>query len=69
MDTSGLFVAMVLLIAAVVASMLSVELGLSVAVIELLIGLVLGNTMHLTSPEWLVFLASFGSVVLTFNAG
>jgi Kef-type K+ transport system membrane component KefB len=69
MEASSLFVAMVLVIAAVVASMVSVELGLSVAIVELLLGLLLGNTMHLASPEWLVFLASLGSVVLTFNAG
>jgi hypothetical protein len=69
MDASSLFVAMVLVIAAVVASMVSVELGLSVAIVELLLGTVLGNTMHLASPQWLVFLAAFGSVVLTFNAG
>jgi Kef-type K+ transport system membrane component KefB len=49
--------------------MLSVELALSVAVIEILAGVVVGNTMHLGTPEWLVFLASFGSVVLTFLAG
>jgi Kef-type K+ transport system membrane component KefB len=69
MQTTSLFVAMVLVIAAVLASMVSVELGLSVAIVELLLGLVVGNTMHLTSPDWLVFLAAFGSVVLTFNAG
>lgn len=69
MDASSLFVAMVLVIAAVAASMLSIEIGLSVAIIELVLGLVIGNTMHLASGQWLLFLASFGSVVLTFNAG
>jgi Kef-type K+ transport system membrane component KefB len=69
MDASSLFVAMVLIVAAVIASMLSIELGLSVAIIELILGLVIGNTMHLASGQWLLFLASFGSVVLTFNAG
>jgi Kef-type K+ transport system membrane component KefB len=69
MGSSSLYVGMVLLIAAVVASMLSVELGISVAVLELILGLALGNTFHLASPQWLLFLAGFGSVVLTFNAG
>ena len=64
-----LYVAMVLGIAAVLASMVSVELGISVAVIEILAGVGLGNTLHLATQDWLVFLASFGSVVLTFNAG
>lgn len=68
MDAS-LFVAMILGITAVVASMVSVKLGVSVAVVEILAGLVLGNTLHLSTPDWLVFLAGFGSVVLTFNAG
>jgi Kef-type K+ transport system membrane component KefB len=69
MGAGSLYVGMVLLIAAVVASMISVELGISVAVVELIIGVALGNTLHLSSPQWLVFLAGFGSVVLTFNAG
>jgi Kef-type K+ transport system membrane component KefB len=60
-----LTVATVLIIATLVASMISVEIGLSVAVIEI----VAGNTMHLATPDWLVFTASFGSVVLTFLAG
>jgi Kef-type K+ transport system membrane component KefB len=64
-----LTVAAVLAIVALLASMLSVELGLSVAVIEILAGVAVGNTLHLGTPDWLVFLASFGSVVLTFLAG
>src|SRR6266498_1374141 len=49
--------------------MFSVELGLSVAVIEILAGMIVGNTLHVATPEWLIFLAGFGSVVLTFLAG
>lgn len=64
-----LTVAAVLAITALAASMFSVELGLSVAVIEILAGIVVGNTLHLATPDWLVFFASFGSVVLTFLAG
>jgi Kef-type K+ transport system membrane component KefB len=64
-----LAVAAVLVVAALIASMVSVELGLSVAVIEIIAGIVVGNTMHLGTPQWLAFLASFGSVVLTFLAG
>jgi Kef-type K+ transport system membrane component KefB len=64
-----LTVAAVLVIAALVAAVISVELGLSVAVIEILAGIVIGNTMHLATPDWLVFLAGFGSVLLTFLAG
>lgn len=64
-----LLVALVLGIAAVAASMVSVELGISVAVVEIVAGVVLGNTVRIASPGWLLFLAGFGSVVLTFNAG
>jgi Kef-type K+ transport system membrane component KefB len=60
---------MVLAVTAMLASMVSVELGISVAVVEILLGVVVGNTMHLATPDWLIFLAGFGSVVLTFNAG
>lgn len=66
---AALFVAMILGVTAVVASMVSVKAGVSVAVVEIVAGLAVGNTLHLTTPQWLVFLASFGSVVLTFNAG
>src|SRR5262245_26833826 len=67
--SSTLSVAAILVIATLVASMFSVELGLSVAIIEILAGIIIGNTLHLASPDWLVFFASFGSVVLTFLAG
>ncbi|MCA1702513.1 MAG: cation:proton antiporter [Actinobacteria bacterium] len=66
---SSLYVAAVLAVVMVVASMFSVELGLSVAIIEIIAGAVVGNTLHLATPDWLVFLAAFGSVVLTFLAG
>jgi Kef-type K+ transport system membrane component KefB len=66
---SSLFVAMALGVAILTGSMISVEIGLSVSVIEIVLGVALGNTFDLTTPEWLVFLASFGSVVLTFLAG
>lgn len=66
---SELFVAAVLAAVALAAAMLSVEAGLSVAVIEIVAGVVVGNVLHLSTPDWLVFLAGFGSVVLTFLAG
>jgi Kef-type K+ transport system membrane component KefB len=64
-----LFVAAVLVAVALVASMISVELGLSVAIIEIIAGMIVGNTLELGRPEWLLFLAGFASVVLTFLAG
>ena len=54
----------------VLASMLSVELGISVALLELALGMVVGNAFHLdASTPWLVFIAQFASIVLTFLAG
>jgi Kef-type K+ transport system membrane component KefB len=59
------------IVAAIVlaASMVSVELALSVAVVEIVLGVVAGNSFNLTQPQWLAFLASLGSMVLTFHAG
>ncbi len=52
-----------------VASMLSVELGVTVALLELTLGVFAGNLFHLQSQEWLDFIAKFASIVLTFLAG
>src|SRR6266851_8380220 len=51
------------------ASLASVELGISVALIEISLGVVAGNFLGLQSPPWMDFLASFGSILLTFLAG
>ncbi len=51
------------------ASLASVELGVSVALLEISLGVVAGNFLGLQSPPWMDFLASFGSIVLTFLAG
>src|SRR5947207_9209123 len=52
-----------------VASVVSVEVGVTVALVELTLGVVVGNVFHLQSQEWLDFIAKFGSIVLTFLAG
>jgi len=62
--------AAVLAATVVLASMVSVELGLSVALIELAFGVVVGNIFELDpGQDWLVFVANFASIVLTFLAG
>jgi Kef-type K+ transport system membrane component KefB len=53
----------------VIASVLSVELGIAVALFELALGVAVGNAFELHSQEWLDFIASFASIVLTFLAG
>ncbi len=56
---------------ALAASTLSVRLGVSVAILEIVLGMLLGNfgKMDGNDYEWLVFLAALGSLVLTFLAG
>jgi Kef-type K+ transport system membrane component KefB len=62
--------AAILAVVVVVASMVSVELGVSVALLELGLGVVAGNLFHLDpNTPWLAFIASFASIVLTFLAG
>ncbi|MDX6477239.1 MAG: hypothetical protein QOH95_2750, partial [Gaiellaceae bacterium] len=51
------------------ASMLSVELGITVALIELALGVVVGSVFHLHTADWLDFISKFASIVLTFLAG
>jgi Kef-type K+ transport system membrane component KefB len=66
---SPIQLAAVLSVAVLLASILSVELGITVALIELTLGVVFGNVFDLQSEEWLDFIAKFGSIVLTFLAG
>jgi Kef-type K+ transport system membrane component KefB len=68
MEPVGL--AAILAAGVLVASMLSVEAGISVALIELALGIALGNLFNLDPDQaWLVFIAGFAGVVLTFLAG
>jgi Kef-type K+ transport system membrane component KefB len=61
--------AVVLAAVVLLASVLSVELGITVALLELTLGVVAGNLFHLQTQEWLDFIAKFASIVLTFLAG
>ena len=65
----NLWIAMVMGILILVASMASVELGISVALIEIILGVAAGNWLGLHTTPWIDFLASFASIVLTFLAG
>ena len=64
-----LAVAAVLAAVVLLASMVSIEVGLSVALIELCAGFVVGNALDLSVPNWLNFIGTFAGVVLTFLAG
>jgi Kef-type K+ transport system membrane component KefB len=61
--------AAVLGVVVLVASMLSVELGVTVALLELTLGMIVGNVFGLHTADWLDFIAKFASIVLTFLAG
>jgi len=60
---------------AFMASLISIRLGISVALIEILVGVIVGNIHFgqyhdlLRTTEWTNFLAMLGSGVLTFLAG
>lgn len=65
----SLALATTLSVVVLLASLVSVEAGLSVAILELLGGVLVGNVFGLQSQSWLTFIAAFASVVLTFLAG
>jgi Kef-type K+ transport system membrane component KefB len=66
---SSLAVAALLAVAVLVSSIVSVEIGLAVALVELVAGVAVGNAFNLAVPSWLAFVGSFAGIVLTFQAG
>lgn len=63
------FAAGVWICLALAASLISIRIGVSVALLEIGMGVIGGNALHLQISDWITFLASFGSVLLTFLAG
>jgi len=64
------FVAAIWMGLALIASIISIRLGISVALIEILVGVIAGNFLGIhKTTEWINFLAMLGSGVLTFLAG
>ena len=64
------FVAAIWMALAYAASLISIWTGISVALIEILVGVAAGNFLHLhATTDWINFLAMLGSGVLTFLAG
>jgi Kef-type K+ transport system membrane component KefB len=64
-----LYVGMVLFALVFLASLISVELGLSAAIIEITLGVIGGNFLGLEQLEWVKYIAAFGGILLTFMAG
>ena len=54
---------------ALISSLVSIRLGISVALIEIGVGVIGGNYLGLHTTPWIDFLAAFGAVLLTFLAG
>ena len=54
---------------ALIASLISIRIGLSVALVEILVGAFAGNIFGLSPSSWTNMLAGAGSIVLTFLAG
>jgi Kef-type K+ transport system membrane component KefB len=54
---------------ALAASLVSIRLGISVALIEIGMGVIGGNALGLHTTPWIDFLATFGAGLLTFLAG
>jgi len=54
---------------ALLASLISIRVAISVALIEIVVGALAGNTIGLHITEWVNFLAGFGAILLTFLAG
>jgi Kef-type K+ transport system membrane component KefB len=57
---------------ALAAGMLAKRTGVSVALVEIIIGIIAGNFLGIaptSKAEWITFLAGFGSILLTFMAG
>ena len=54
---------------ALAASIISIRVSISVALIEIIVGAIAGNAIGLDLTPWVNFLAGFGAIMLTFLAG
>lgn len=54
---------------ALLSSLISIRVGISVALIEIVVGACAGNLIELTLTPWVNYLAGFGAILLTFLAG
>jgi Kef-type K+ transport system membrane component KefB len=63
------YVGMVLAALTFLASLISVEVGLSAAIIEITLGVIAGNLLGVQQLDWVKYIAGFGGILLTFLAG
>ena len=60
---------LILVIVILLSSLISLRLGVAVAIIELIIGAIFGNLGVLQATDWMTIIATFGGILLTFMAG
>jgi Kef-type K+ transport system membrane component KefB len=63
------YIALIIGLLVFLGSLISVETGISVALVEITLGVIGGNFLKVSSTPWLTFLAGFGGILLTFLAG
>lgn len=54
---------------AIIAGLVADWIGISISLIEILVGVIAGNYLGLQANDWINFLAGVGSIFLTFLAG
>ena len=54
---------------ALLSTLLSLRIAISIALLEIMVGVIGGNFLPLQRTEWVNFLAGFGAILLTFLAG
>ncbi|MDP2621698.1 MAG: cation:proton antiporter [Hyphomicrobiales bacterium] len=54
---------------ALVSTLISIRVGISVALIEIVVGALGGNFLDMAPTDWINYLAAVGAVLLTFLAG
>ncbi|MFC0904925.1 cation:proton antiporter [Clostridium sp. MT-14] len=57
------------IVLSIIAGIIAYYSGISISLVEILVGIAAGNLMNLTTNQWIDFLAGAGSIILTFQAG
>jgi len=65
----AIYTGMVLAALIFLVSLVSLEFGISAAIVEIVLGVVAGNFLGIQQLEWIKYIAGFGGILLTFLAG
>ena len=63
------FYPLILGILILVSSLISLRAGISVAIVEIILGVIFGNLGFIKPESWMLYIAGFGGILLTFLAG